>query len=137
MKNFIMSIIFLFPFYSQAQEVVYHCPNISDIEYSKWIKGNFEAKTNYSGLNVQWGSFQSFPEKEVKITEFYLAKREGCVGGSCDILCVYHNDSRINKNLFLFIRYNTIKSDSEGSGSWKDNYCFSSSPENCQFYLTK
>lgn len=128
------SVIMLNCYAEGKNDILYHCPDYKDITYSVYDLGFFHAQTNYNGLSVKWFSYYPFSERDVKITGFFLAKRQDCLGGRCSIECVYHTTSE--KNAFFNIEHD-IHSWDVGPGNWQSNWCEANDPNMCQFYLTK
>lgn len=129
---FILLLIFVRSAFSIPDGTIYHCPTLSDIHYNK---GYFKSETNYNGLHITWQSFQSFPQKYLEVSEFRLVRRDYCIGGVCEITCVY----RTNKDSELsFIIGDGYKSEDVGLGDWlyDDALCRAENSEHCSFYLT-
>ena len=130
---FILLFVFVRSAFSIPDGTLYHCPSLTDIHYNK---GYFTSETNYNGLHITWHSFQSFPQKYLEVSEFRLVRRDYCVGGACEVGCVY----KTNKDSELFFQIvDGHKSEDIGLGDWyyDDAFCRAGSPKQCSFYLTK
>jgi hypothetical protein len=136
--RFMFIIILLFSISAYAEkklddEILYNCPNFSDIKY---LQGQFTASTSYNGFQTRWYSVQTFPEKELNIGSFVRANMgNDCIGGLCEIQCVYNPNSINGKFVFLEIPFQAYRFSREGSGQWDTHVCESSDPASCQFYM--
>ena len=135
----IMSLFFIINFSSlsfanSSDELLYHCPNYNDIKYSDWMRGYFDAKTNYNGLSVVWHSLNRFEDANATITGFNLVLREDCSGGRCKVACVY---SSSKGSMVRLNAHYTVHSYKTADGNWdnRGTLCEGSSPEICKFYL--
>ena len=117
---------------SSSNNFIYNCPYVDDLIYER---GVFSAKTNY-GIPISWYSARSFPEKKLT-AKFFRVNRSSCVGGVCQIDCVYKLSN--DYMAFLFIVRNQYESEEVVPGNWgsDDSTCIDSNPDNCKFYLSE
>jgi hypothetical protein len=70
------------------------------------------------------------------VSELRFLRRDYCIGGVCEVRCVYRTDK--GSELSFDIGYG-YKSEDVGLGDWEydDVLCRAEKPEQCNFYLTK
>ncbi|MEO9204244.1 MAG: DUF3757 domain-containing protein [Gammaproteobacteria bacterium] len=119
---------------NNKEEFLYSCPSYNDIKY---INGQFTATTNYNGLKTDWFSVQSFPEASVDVIFIRANMGNECIGGLCEIECVYKPNSRAGGYVFLEVPFQAYVFSHVGSGEWHGNICENSIPSACEFYMVK
>jgi len=115
-------------------EIEYHCPSFNDINYKR---GQFTAATNYNSVQMNWYSLTSYPEAYLSPEEFkFTNSYNDCVGGTCEIYCVYKIRSGQDM-LKLFVSRQEYRFVRGIKGPWNNGMCESSRPEDCTFAVVK
>ena len=127
-----------------ASNIVYQCPDLTQIQKEKGLLGveTFTANTDYSGVKINWvyhptdkmGSLEIAPQ----IISFFGTNINVCHQGKCTVYCLY-NLKNTDTPYYLAIsnsndqRYYALPT--KNNANWNSGICREKNPSMCQFLL--